>query len=134
MKKDKIVKEYRIVPFFSTPEVQIAFEFMYLIVILIAVVFIVVFFHFYPFFKIDHNSKVLINAAAGGLLGSWAYDAKWFYRVTARGRKNQYRFIWEEHKFYWRILIPFVGGLFAFTFFLLSSSEIIPILIINSES
>jgi hypothetical protein len=123
--------EFQIVPFFKTPESQIFFEFIYLIGLLFLAVFIIVSFHFDLFFVITHHSKVLIYAAVGGFLGGWTYDAKWFYRVTARGRKNQYKEIWEEHKFYWRILIPFVSGLVAFAFFCLISSDNIPISLKN---
>ncbi|HCN8739334.1 TPA: hypothetical protein N6597_003587, partial [Escherichia coli] len=58
-----------------------------------------------------------------GFFGGWVYNAKWFYRVTARGKNNQYNFPWESHKFYWRIFIPFLAALVAFCSYTLLSPD-----------
>lgn len=84
--------------------------------------------------EIRHADKLVIFAALGGFLGGWVYDAKWFYRVTARGKNNQHGFPWQPHKFYWRILTPFLSGIVALATFLLGTTDFLPIAIKNKDS
>lgn len=111
------------VPFFSNDKKQLVFEFFYLIVIfLLALAAAVATRYFDLQGTLDKASATVTYAALGGFLGGWAYDAKWFYRVTARGRHDQHPYLWQRHKFYWRMLIPFVAGAIAFAIFMLISS------------
>lgn len=124
-----------IVPYFKTDKGQIIFEFMYLICTFWAAVIAVIIIHFnIGSFSINHHSKVLLFAIIGGFLGGWTFDAKWFYRVTAKGKNDQYKFDWESHKFYWRVFLPFLSGLVAFSIFILASTDILPVKINNKES
>ncbi len=94
-------REDDVFTFFKENKSQIIFEFFYLLATFFVAVFIVIATHFkIGIFAIDHHSKVLVLAAVGGFLGGWTFDAKWFYRVTAKGKFNQYPFKWEKHKFY----------------------------------
>lgn len=116
------------VPFFKTDKYQIAFEFFYLIFLLISVLTLILSLQFYASkLGINYSDKVMLFSVLGGFLGGWVYDAKWFYRVTARGRSNQHNFPWQPHKFYWRILTPFLASVVAFSTYLLVVSEVIPI-------
>lgn len=111
------------VPFFSSDKRQLIFEFVYLIVILLLAIAGTAAVRYCSLNgMLDHASATAIYAALGGFLGGWAYNAKWFYRVTARGRHDQHPYQWQRHKFYWRILIPFVAGAIAFAIFMLISS------------
>lgn len=111
------------VPFFSSDKSQIIFEFCYLVVTLLMVLSATTAVRFYSLNGcLDHASATVTYAGLGGFFGGWTYDAKWFYRVTARGRDNQYAQTWQRHKFYWRVLIPFVAGAIAFAIFMLISS------------
>lgn len=124
-----------VVPFFKTPTSQIKFEFWYLVALLIISCSLLVFIQLKSeYLGIDHGDKVTIFALIGGFLGGWVYDTKWFYRVTARGRSNQYSYPWHSHKFYWRVLTPFLAALVSFAAYLLASMEVFPIVINNSGS
>ena len=123
------------VPYFSSDRWQIVFEFFFLLLSLaIAVAFVAVVHLKGTAFALDRNTKALMLAAAGGFLGGWAFDAKWFYRVTARGKSDQYPYRWQRHKFYWRILTPFLAGLGAFAVYLLASSKVLPIVVADAGS
>ena len=137
MSDDVVVDKNRddVVPFFKSDKNQIIFEFFYLIVTFLAAAIITLLVHFkVGLFSIDHHSKVLIYAVLGGFFGGWTFDAKWFYRVTAKGKNNQYNFEWESHKFYWRIFIPFLSAIVAFAIFILASTNIFPINVGEGES
>jgi hypothetical protein len=121
------------VHFFKADKSQIRFEFFYLIVTLLAAVAAILLTHFKAQFMTP-DSKALIYAGLGGFLGGWAFDAKWFYRVTARGRSKQYVYKWERNKFYWRVLTPFLSGLIAFTVYSLVTSEQLPLILKNPAS
>ena len=109
--KESKVTENEIVPFFETNENQIKFEFFYLIVLF----FIgCIFTSISQFSSFSYANKVSLLSILGGFWGGWVYNTKWFYRVTAKGKNNQYNFLWEPHKFYWRIFIPFLAALVAF--------------------
>lgn len=124
-----------VVPFFKSDKSQIIFEFLYLVFTFWAAIGVVFLVHFkISIFSIDHHSKVLLFSALGGFLGGWTFDAKWFYRVTARGKNNQYSFTWESHKFYWRLFIPFLSGLVAFAVYALASAKVLPITVGDVES
>lgn len=122
-----------LVPYFKTNRSQIIFEFMYLILLLIAGVSCAIALHL-DLFAISPRTKLLAFAGLGGLLGGWTFDAKWFYMVTARGKNNEKPQHWEYHKFYWRILTPFVGGMLAFALYLLGNSGVIQIKIGTGDS
>lgn len=137
MSNDEIDNEKRddVVPFFKSDKNQIIFEFFYLIVTFWLATTVTTLIHFkIGYFAIDQHSKVLLFAVLGGFLGGWTFDAKWFYRVTAKGKNNQYNFNWESHKFYWRIFIPFLSALVAFAIYILASTNILPINVGESES
>lgn len=123
------------VPFFSSDKSQITFEFWYLVTLFIISVSTILFVQILaPSLGLMHKDKISILAFLGGLLGGWVYDTKWFYRVTARGKRDQYGFPWQPHKFYWRVFTPFLSGMVAFAAFLLISIEFLPISIKNKES
>lgn len=122
------------VPFFSEDKAQIKFEFWYLVILLSLATFTMIFLQIYAESSIRHADKLSIFAIIGGFLGGWVYDAKWFYRVTARGKSDQYNFPWQPHKFYWRILTPFVTALVAYCTYLLASADFLPIAIKNRDS
>lgn len=116
-------EDHECVPFFSGKDCQIKFEFFYLVLLFAMIVICVSATGVSASLGWLGVSKASsIYSALGGLLGGWAYDAKWFYRVTARGKHNQYKQTWQQHKFYWRILIPFVAGSIAFAVYALFSS------------
>lgn len=123
------------VPFFNSEKTQIVFEFFYLLVMLaLACTAILLIQLFSGCVGLRHADKLSIFAVLGGFLGGWVYDAKWFYRVTARGKNNQYAFSWQPHKFYWRVLTPFLSSLVAFSTFVLATSDFFPIAIKNKDS
>jgi hypothetical protein len=112
------------VPFFSSDKSQIIFEFCYLVVMfVIACAGVLIIQLNWIEWEIRHADKLVIFAALGGFLGGWVYDAKWFYRVTARGKNNQHGYPWQPHKFYWRILTPFLSGIVALATFLLGTTD-----------
>lgn len=116
-------------PFQST-QFQIYVEFGYLLVTLILAVALTIVVAAY----VTGATRPLFLAALGGFLGGWTFDAKWFYRVTARGKDDQHEQTWQKHKFYWRILIPFVAGLISFATYSLASSGSMPIHIADPKS
>ncbi len=123
------------VPFFSSDQNQIRFEFWYLVVLFTLASAVMIFLQFCGnVIGLRHADKLLIFAVFGGFFGGWVYDAKWFYRVTARGKNNQYNFPWQPHKFYWRVLTPFLAGVVAFATFLLATSDFLPIVIKSKNS
>lgn len=123
------------VPFFKDDPSQIVFEFFYLVSLLIIACLSLFLIQIYGARNgLLHADKLLIFALLGGFLGGWVYDAKWFYRVTARGKSDQYKFPWQPHKFYWRILTPFLASLVALTTFMLASAEFLPIAIKHKDS
>lgn len=124
-----------VVPFFESAKSQIVFEFWYLVVLLVGACAILLLLQLKGGdFGISHSDKVTIFALIGGFLGGWVYDTKWFYRVTARGKSNQYAFLWHSHKFYWRVLTPFLAALVAFSTYLLASMDVFPVVINNTGS
>jgi len=124
-----------VVPFFKNAKAQIVFEFWYLVALLVGACAILLSLQLKGSeFGISHSDKVTIFALIGGFLGGWVYDTKWFYRVTARGKSNQYEFLWHSHKFYWRVLTPFLAALVAFSTYLLASMDVFPIVINNTGS
>jgi len=122
------------VPFFSNDKAQIKFEFWYLVALFLLAALTMLFLQLYVDQAIRHTDKLSIFAIIGGFLGGWVYDAKWFYRVTARGKSDQYKFPWQPHKFYWRILTPFLTALVAYCTSLLPSADFLPIAIKNKNS
>ncbi len=123
------------VPFFKSDKSQIVFEFWYLVMLFVAACTVVIFMQLAgDSIGLRHSDKLIFFATLGGFLGGWVYDAKWFYRVTARGKNNQYDFPWQAHKFYWRILTPFLSGIVALATFLLGSADFLPIAIKNKDS
>ncbi len=116
-------------PGFKSSQDQIRFECDYLLLTLLVSVGLVFSVQFGVLELGSSRDKTLLFSALGGFLGGWTYDAKWFYRVTARGKSNQYPYRWEAHKLYWRLLIPFVAGLVAFSVYLLLSSQLLPFVI-----
>lgn len=120
----------KFVPFFKEGKNQIIFEFFYLLVTFaLCTGFIFSLFTAeWTFFKsFDDGKRTLILSFLAGYLGGWAFVAKWFYRVTARGRDDQYTTIWQSSKFYWRILSPVISALIAFTTYLLVISDFFPL-------
>lgn len=122
-----------LVPFFKSNKSQIIFEFFYILTFLLVCVAIIISIHL-SYLVLDERSKHLAYAALGGLLGGWTFVAKWFYMVTAKGRDNEKRWSWEYHKFYWRMLTPFVAGLLSFSIFLLGDAGIIQVKIGSNNS
>jgi len=122
------------VPFFKNDKTQIQFEFWYLVVVFLIAVCAMLLIQLFASSILAHADKLAIFAVIGGFLGGWVYDAKWFYRVTARGRSNQYKFPWHPHKFYWRILTPFLTSLVAFCTYLLACSDFLPIAVKHRDS
>jgi len=124
-----------IVPYFRSNKTQITFEFFYILITFIVATTMMTLIHFkIGIFSIDHNSKILVYSFIGGFLGGWTLMSKWFYRTTARGKNNQHPNLWESHKFYWRILTPFVSALIAFSIFILVSTDSLPLSIQTKES
>lgn len=123
------------VPFFKDDKSQIVFEFGYLIVLFVLSCGTMLWLQLYgSCVGIKHADKFVLFALIGGFLGGWVYDAKWFYRVTARGKNNQHGFPWHPHKFYWRILTPFLSSVVALATLLLATSDLLPIAIKHKES
>ncbi|MBY5967269.1 hypothetical protein [Halomonas denitrificans] len=123
------------VPFFKDDKKQIIFEFFYLVVTLALACVAVFLVHVkLEWFGVGYESKFSLYALLGGFLGGWVYDAKWFYRVTARGKSDQYDFSWQSHKFYWRIMTPFLASLVAFSAYMLIGAGVFPIKINGWDS
>lgn len=123
------------VPFFKSDKSQIVFEFFYLVFLLVTTCTGLFVAQIYGMnFGLQHHDKLILFALGGGFLGGWVYDTKWFYRVTARGKDDQYKFLWQPHKFYWRIFTPFLASLVALASFLLATSDFLPIVIKSKES
>lgn len=121
------------VPFFDSEKKQIKFEFWYILIVFFIATTTIILIKLTPL-PIDQNTKVLMYAALGALLGGWVYCAKWFYRVTAKGKMDQHPFKWQKHKFYWRILAPFLAGLVSFSIYLLATANLTPIVSIDPNS
>lgn len=122
-------------PFFKNDTHQVVFEFAYLCVSLLMATSLTAWLHFNAIsLGLDSGSKALLLSALGGFIGGWTYSAKWFYRVTARGKDDQYKWRWQPHKFYWRILTPPLAGLIAFDVYLLASSRVLPFVVENPTS
>ncbi|MDD1002174.1 hypothetical protein [Pseudomonas sp. TNT2022 ID642] len=119
------------VPFFKKDETQITFEFFYLLGLLLAVAVLMLLIQF-EFIPMEYRNKVFVFALLGGFLGGWVYDTKWFYRVTARGKNDQHKYKWQCHKFYWRVLTPFLSSLVAFVTYILVASGLFPVVLKNS--
>jgi hypothetical protein len=122
------------VPFFEKDENQIRFEFFYLIATFASAILLLLLVQLKWGPTLNYSNKLALIAVIGGFLGGWVYDAKWFYRVTARGKSDQYNFIWQPHKFYWRILTPFLSALVAFSTYILLSADFFPFSIKEKES
>lgn len=123
------------VPFFDKDKTQIIFEFFYLVFLLIAACLAIFILQLKSSeFGINHDNKLALFAVLGGFLGGWVYDAKWFYRVTARGKHDQYGFPWQPHKFYWRVMTPFLSALVAFSTYMLLDSGLLPVELKNKDS
>jgi hypothetical protein len=123
------------VPFFRSDKSQIVFEFWYLIALFFVACGALLLIQIFGMHGgLRHSDKLALFAAIGGFLGGWVYDAKWFYRVTARGKSNQYGFPWQPHKFYWRIFTPFLSGIVALATFFLGTTDFLPVAIKNKES
>jgi hypothetical protein len=110
-----------VVPYFNSNADQIKFEFSYLVSLFLFGCYLAYLFQFQ--LVLEYNNKISLFSLLGGFFGGWVYDAKWFYRVTARGKSNQYDFSWESHKFYWRISIPFLSALVAFCSYTIVSPD-----------
>jgi hypothetical protein len=110
-----------VVPYFKTDCGQIKFEFFYLISLFVLGCVLAFLFQFQV--ELNPSDKISVFSMLGGFFGGWVYNAKWFYRVTARGKNNQYNFLWESHKFYWRIFIPFLAALVAFCSYTIISPD-----------
>lgn len=119
--------------FFKSDKNQIIFEFVYLVATMILACTCLWLIHV-RYFSFDSPTRWFLYSLIGGFLGGWSFDARWFYRVTARGKDTQYAWKWEANKIYWRILIPFISAIIAFATYLAGISEIIPIVSINIGS
>ena len=119
--KAKEVRVQDLVPYFKNHKNQIVFEFFYLVALLLGASYFLFWIQFNPHFM-EYKNKVFVFAILGGFFGGWVYDAKWFYRVTARGRSDQCNYLWQPHKFYWRVLTPFLSCIVAFVTYLLIAS------------
>lgn len=123
------------VPFFNKDKTQIVFEFFYLVFLFIVACLAIFILQIKSVeLGINHDNKLALFALLGGFLGGWVYDAKWFYRVTARGKHDQYGFPWQPHKFYWRIMTPFLSALVAFSTYMLLDAGLLPIELKNKDS
>ncbi|MDP4557291.1 hypothetical protein Q9247_06325 [Halomonas meridiana] len=123
------------VPFFNKDRNQIIFEFCYLVFLFVAACVTIFILQIKSHeLGINHNNKLALFALLGGFLGGWVYDAKWFYRVTARGKHDQYGFSWQPHKFYWRVMTPFLSALVAFSTYMLLDSGLLPVELKNKDS
>lgn len=132
--QQKLVKCGEYVPFFKGIERQLKFEFFYLIAVFIIAIIGLFTVREDIYFSFSKESKWYLYAGFGGLLGGWAYDVKWFYRVTGRGKDNQYPWKYEENKFYWRFFVPFLSSVTGFSFFALISSGMFPLITIKNIS
>ncbi|MGG7674207.1 hypothetical protein [Pseudomonas viridiflava] len=128
--KGKGIEGRDCVPYFDTDKGQIIFEFLYLVVLLIGCMGLLLLIQF-DVWHVSYNNKMFLFALVGGFLGGWVYDAKWFYRVTARGKSDQYKYLWQCHKFYWRVLTPFLSSIVAFVTYLLVASGMFPVVMKN---
>jgi len=123
------------VPFFTCDKAQIKFEFYYLIILFVLSSSSVLLLQLFSLnIGINHADKIALFSLLGGFIGGWVYDTKWFYRVTARGKNDQYNFPWQPHKFYWRILTPFLSAVVAFCTYLLVVSDFLPIQLPSKDS
>lgn len=130
--ENKLEKKY--IFFFKDDKSQIKFEFTYLLVLLAMCSLALFVLYIIPIEYFNTSSKKYLYSIIGAFMGGWAYDAKWFYRVTAKGKDNQYKTGWEPNKFYWRILTPFLSSIVGFAFYIIVISRIIPFIVINSNS
>lgn len=119
--------------FFNTKKQQVIFEFFYLLL-----TFIVAGLHVFWLstgrINVPPMTKLYLYSFLGGFLGGWTFDTKWFYRVTAMGKDNQYKWKWEAKKIYWRILIPPFSGALAFGTYAILSANILPFHLFNARS
>lgn len=123
------------VPYFDNERAQIKFEFAYLVLLLLLAIAALISVRRYgDALGLTRLDAVLAYALVGGFLGGWVYDTKWFYRVTARGKSDQYKFLWQSHKFYWRVFTPFLSCLVAFATFMLLTSDAVPFAVKNRDS
>lgn len=131
--KDKGIGGRDCVPYFDSDSSQIVFEFFYLLALLVGAASLLFWIQFNPCLM-EYKNKVFSFAMLGGFFGGWVYDAKWFYRVTARGKNDQYKYLWQCHKFYWRVLTPFLSCIVAFVTYLLVSSGMFPLELKNATA
>lgn len=132
--QQKTLKSDNYVYFFKSLDEQLKFEFFYLIGVFIIGCIGLLIIRQDIYFHFSKESKWYLYAGLGGLLGGWAYDVKWFYRVIGRGRNNQYPWNYEKNKFYWRIFVPFLSAVTGFTFFTLIISGMFPLVTIKKIS
>jgi len=79
------------------------------------------------------HHKVYLFSFVGGMLGGWAFDTKWFYRVIAKGRDGQYKCHWESRKFFWRFFIPHISALVALVSYIAATRGLVPLIEINDN-
>ncbi len=119
--------------YFSDKKKQILFEFWFIITIfLFTIIFLALL--ALDIFQIKLTIRNLFVSGLSGMLGGIIFVAKWFYRVTARGKNNQYCEYWEPHKIYWRILTPIVSSCVALTIYALATRDVLPIKSLNNNS
>jgi hypothetical protein len=133
--KDKLtIEENELnISIFKTSRHQIMFEFIYLLITFVLACVSLFIVHL-GFFRLSNETRWYLYSFIGGFLGGWTFDAKWFYRVTGRGKNNQYPWKWEPHKLYWRVFIPLLASITSFGVYTLSISGIFPVVSINQKS
>jgi hypothetical protein len=85
-------------------------------------------------FAVTARDKVHVLSFLGGLLGGWAFDTKWFYRVTARGKSGQHTWVWEKNKIFWRLFIPWISAIVAFVCYSAVATDLIPLISLKDTS
>ncbi len=125
--------EKRLISFFKKEQTQIYFEFTYLVLALLSscTLMLLIYFGILPLLS---PQKCYLYSALGGFLGGWTYDAKWFFRVTARGKSGKSPWLWDPNKIYWRLLTPFISSVVGFAVYLSALTDVVPVLSITPLS
>ena len=82
---------------------------------------------------VDVHNKVYVFSFIGGMLGGWAFDTKWFYRVIAGGKDGQYKWNWESCKLFWRFFIPHISALVALVSYIAATTDLVPLIKIKQN-
>ena len=115
-------------------KLQVWLEFYILLFYLMAALTVLGIIKFNCLISVNDSDKAFIYAFIGGFLGGWSFVVKWFVRVSAKGRNDQYDYKWGSHKFFWRVLTPMYSSIVAFALYVMAISDFLPIINLESNS